>query len=132
MVQTIEQPQTADPAKLCGPTAFIKNRTPLHGLSAASAARQRLQEAQQIQQSLTRCSRELFQQGQRQRAGLHRRAQRAPGAEDSDLVDVPVVYFPYVVGIARELIAESARGLDFVRLQPLLYKLAREGVDADG
>lgn len=58
--------------------------------------------------------------------------QIALDAEDSDLVDVPVVYFPYVVETARQLIAESARRLDFVQLQPLLYQLAREGVDAGG
>lgn len=44
-------------------------------------------------------------------------------------VDVPVVYFPYVVGMARDLIAESLRRLDFVRLQPLVHQLIRQGVD---
>lgn len=51
--------------------------------------------------------------------------QIALDTEASD-ADVPVVYFPYVVETARELIAESLRRLDIVRLQPLMHQIARE------
>ena len=80
MAQTIKQPQTAGLAKLCWPAAFIKKRERLHGLGTLSAASQRFYEAQRIQQPLTRCARELFQQGQRQRPDFHRCAQHTPGA----------------------------------------------------
>ena len=51
---------------------------------------------------------------------------------EGSVVEVPVVYFPYVVGTARELIAESLRRLDFVRLQPLVHQVAREGGNDHG
>ena len=57
--------------------------------------------------------------------------QIALDTEASD-VDVPVVYFPYVVGTARELIAESLRRLDFLSLHPLVHQVARAGVDGHG